>query len=246
MFVVPAILYIKFKTCNIFPWVIFSIYLFKKCLLLGKTPKGGARKHVETLYISGWTKKDGCSVWIVDQDTLQPKRKMDTSMLDNNTEKVLGVKHKYLMVHEQNTPRINVFKLEQFQYVMEAQLPKHVTQFELVGDLLFMGALRDRRVYAYKTFKDDRKYQFEEPNPVWGPRKNYYGSYAQIDSKKILVTDPINYRRHRVYEVVENLGVRRVVTFLGPVKFRPVCCINQGIVVGRDHDEHEIVVLKIE
>jgi len=217
-------------------------------MIPGKNTKDNSPKRLDTLYISGWTKKDGCAVWIVDEDTLKPKRKMDTGTIDKNTEKILSAKHKYLMVHEQNTPRIHFYKLEQFQYTIEAQLPKHVTQYEFIGDLLFMGALRDRRVYAYKTSKDEgsKRYQFEEPNPVWGPRKNYYGSYCQIEPKKLLVTDPINYRRHRIYEVVENQGVRRVVTFLGPVKFRPVVCVDHGVVVGRDHDEHEIVVLKIE
>merc|ERR1712178_376032 len=66
--------------------------------IAGKNAKNGNFKRLETLYISGYTKQDGHSVWIVDQQTLQPKRKLDTSMLDRNTEKVLGNKHKFLFV----------------------------------------------------------------------------------------------------------------------------------------------------
>ena len=211
----------------------------------GKPSKNGETKKVETLYISGWTKQDGCSVYVVDQQSLQPVRKLDTSMMDQNTEKVLSNKHKYLLVHEQNTPRVHVFKMDELQYSMEAQLPKHITQLEIVGELMFMGALRDRRVYAYKTTKEDHKYEFAEPGPVWGPRKNYYGSYVQLEPKKIFVTDPINYRRHRIYECVDD-SVKRVVTFLGPVKFRPICSLEPGVILGRDHDLHELVVIRIE
>ena len=45
---------------------------------------------------------------------------------------------------------------------------------------------------------ENKQYSFDEATPVWGPRKNYYGSYAKIEPKKILVTDPVNYRRLHV------------------------------------------------